>query len=70
MTAEEFRDWTLYYRRRGTISVPRKLEWGFSLIATIVNNALGGTKVQKDYMPYYEDNEKEISVEDAMETWR
>lgn len=67
MSVDEAYSWVEYIRKRGTINVSRKLEWGFALIAMQINRALGGTNEMSDYMPHYE--EEEITLEKAMETW-
>lgn len=64
-----------YYELRGTLNPNRKLEWAAALLATIANNAAGGKAKMKDFMPYrdeYEDEEEqeEISLEDAMRLWK
>jgi hypothetical protein len=45
------------------------MEWGFALVAALINNLGGGKKSPADYMPYLEDPDEELSLEKAMETW-
>lgn len=69
MSVEEFHQWVAYYRRRGTLNPNRKLEWGFGMIAAQINNAAGGKKTPADYMPYLEDPDDEMTLQEAMGTW-
>jgi hypothetical protein len=46
--------WQSYMRKRGSLHVGMRLEYGFALLAKIVNNALGGHATLRDFMPHVE----------------
>lgn len=62
--AEVVRLWVPYMRKRGTLHTGMRLDQGFALLATIINNALGGKAKQQDYMPYAE--QRAASISDVM----
>lgn len=55
--------WQAYMRKRGSLHVGMRLEHGFALLATIVNNALGGHATLRDFMPHLE---QPSSIEEVM----
>lgn len=54
MSYAEAMDWAEYLRRRGSSNIGMRLEAGFALIASALNNALGGTASQADFMPHFD----------------
>lgn len=65
-----------YYELRGTLNPNRKLEWATAKIATRLSWMAGVKAKETDFMPYrdnsYDDEEEqeEISLEDAMRLWK
>jgi hypothetical protein len=35
-----------------------------------INNAMGGNKTMRDYMPHYQSEETNLTFEQAMEAWK
>lgn len=70
LTPAEVSSWVQYMNEYGSINTGRRLEWGFALLAMQINNALGGHKSQTDFMPYFRQDESEISLNEAMEQWK
>jgi hypothetical protein len=64
MSYAEALAWSQYVRKYGSLHLGRRLELGFALITTALNNAYGGTAKIHDYMPHYEP--PEATVEDVM----
>lgn len=62
----EAQQWSTYMARRGSLNVGTRLEWGFALIAAAINNALGGTARQVDFMPHTQDSQQPGSIDDVM----
>lgn len=62
MAYAEALDWFSYIRRRGTLNTGLRLEAGFALLASILNNAHGGKAKMADFMPHF-DHEDEMSVD-------
>ena len=54
MSYDEARAWEAYARKRGTLHVGMRLEYGFALIAMSINRALGGKATLHDFMPHVE----------------
>jgi hypothetical protein len=52
LTYVEAQSWMEYYKLRGTFNQNRKMEWGFALVAWMVNRANGGKAEMSDLMPY------------------
>ena len=52
MSFAEAQQWSAYMQRRGSLHVGMRLEWGFALIASTINNALGGNAKQQQFMPH------------------
>ena len=52
LSFDEARAWSAYMERRGSLHVGMRLEYGFALLATIVNRALGGKANLRDFMPH------------------
>jgi len=48
----EAQAWSAYMRKRGSLNVGMRLEYGFALIARSINNALGGHATMRDFMPH------------------
>lgn len=49
---EEAQSWAAYMDKRGSLHVGMRLEYGFAMLARIVNNALGGHATMRDFMPH------------------
>lgn len=64
LTYTEAQDWMEYYKLRGTFNQNRKMEWGFAMVAWMVNRAGGGTAELQDFMPYSKTPESDL--EEAM----
>lgn len=52
MTFAEAQDWAAYIEKYGPLNLGMRLEFGFALIATVINHALGGKASIEDYMPH------------------
>lgn len=63
VTAEEAHAWAAYMRKRGSLHVGMRLEYGFALLAVIISNALGGKRQLHDFMPHAE---RTATIEDIM----
>lgn len=66
----EFRQWLDYRRQRGPLSIARRIDRGFAMLAALTANLgtkKGGFQLA-DFLPY-ETDEKPISLEDAMVAW-
>lgn len=67
MTYAESQDWAEYIRRRGSLNTGRRLEYGFAMIAMMINRAQGGNKEMSYYMPHHQEPEEgEAEIEDVM----
>lgn len=64
MTYDELLSWSEYIRLRGSLNVGNRLEYGFALIAMMINRACGGKTDMSDYMPHFE--KPPASIEDIM----
>lgn len=63
----EFVEWRKYIAKRGSLNTGRRLEAGFGLVSTVINNAHGGKAKLSDFMPYESKVEdKEGTLEDVM----
>ncbi|MES2625885.1 MAG: hypothetical protein V4628_11455 [Pseudomonadota bacterium] len=67
MSHQEFLVWAAYCRKNGALSINKKLEWSFALIAMLLTE---GKKPMSDFMPYMKEPEEEISLDKAMKDWR
>lgn len=58
-------------RRRGPLAMQRRMNWPVAALALQLNRLGGGKKRLEDFMPYevLDDNETEIDLTTAMETW-
>jgi hypothetical protein len=57
MSFAEARQWVAYVRKRGPLNTSRHIEWGFSLLASLICTGnkitIAGQKpTQKTFMPY------------------
>ena len=66
MSFTEAQQWSAYMERRGSLHVGTRLEWGFARIAAAINNALGGTARQIEFMPHARPSEESGSIADVM----
>ena len=64
ITYEEALAWSAYMQKRGSLNVGMRLEYGFALLAAMINNALGGKATLRDFMPHAEPQQG--SIEDVM----
>jgi len=70
LTPAEFHSWVTFFNQYGSINTNRRLEYGFAMIAMQINNAMGGNKTMRDYMPHYQSEETNLTFEQAMEAWK
>lgn len=63
MTYAEFLSWVEYRRKRGPLHMIPHADSGFALLATLINNALGGKAEMTDFMPYAD--KQPASIEDV-----
>jgi len=66
LTFAEAQSWAAYLRKRGSLHVGMRLEFGFALLASTINHALGGHATVLDYMPHAEDPEVQGTLADVM----
>lgn len=64
LSYDEVLSWAAYMKKRGSLHVGMRLEFGFALIAQIINRALGGSSSIEDYMPHAD---REGRLEDVMQ---
>jgi hypothetical protein len=69
ITAEEFNAWAAYIRKHGSLNITRRLDWGFALIASLIDNAAGGHRGMEDFMPKHSADDEFIDMGTALETW-
>lgn len=65
LTYDEALKWFDYLRQKGTVNLGTRLEWGFALIATVINNAHGGKAKMRDFMPFTRQEDEEASIDAA-----
>lgn len=66
----EFLTWLKYRQKRGSLHVGMRVEYGSALLAMLYANAHskhGGHQLH-EFAPYHD--EPQLSLEQAMETWR
>lgn len=61
--------WGEYVKKHGSLNVCDRLEYGFALIAMMIDNKTGGKHDMKYFMPHAKAAEREITLEEAMEAW-
>lgn len=66
LTYEEFLTWCAYIKKHGSLNVGRRLEYGFGMVAMMINRACGGNKEMSDFMPHYEKPSGLGSIGDVM----
>lgn len=66
LTYEEFLMWCAYIKKHGSLHVGRRLEYGFGMVAMLINRACGGNKEMADFMPHYERPSGLGSIGDVM----
>lgn len=52
MSYAEAQMWMDYMSRKGPLDLGERMEWGFALIATMINRALKGKAEIQDFMPF------------------
>lgn len=62
---DELLSWSAYIKKRGSLNIGRRLEWGFALLAMYL---AGGKKEMSDFMPHEE--QKYASIEDVLNIFR
>lgn len=50
----EFRGWLAYRQKFGPLDERLRMDRGFAVVATLINNGLGGTAQLSDFLPYAE----------------
>lgn len=69
LTHMEVQQWAAYIRKRGSLNIGRRLEWGFAIIAQLLNNAhFKEKRSNRDFMPH-EHEEAPIALDQAMREW-
>ena len=67
LSYDEFMSWRRYISKRGSINIGRRLESGFALVSTVLNNVHGGKAKMADFMPYESREEDKIgTLDDVM----
>lgn len=61
MTYSEFITWALYMEKRGSLSVPNRLESGFAMLASVTANVQGNKTKVTDFMPNYKPKDAPVS---------
>jgi hypothetical protein len=68
ISLNEFMSWLAYRKKRGSLHVGMRVEYGSALLATLYANSKSKRPYKIwDFMQH--DEEKPISIEQAMETW-
>lgn len=62
MHYDEYMSWLAYRRKHGPLNEMIRSDNGFSLLATIVSNALGGKAKMTDFLQYGNRSEPEEEV--------
>lgn len=65
LSYDEALKWFDYLERKGTVNLGARIEWGFALLATVINNAHGGKAKMRDFMHFTKQEEPEMSIESA-----
>jgi len=64
MSFAEAQAWVGYIEKYGPLHLGMRLEYGFALIATVINHAMGGKASIEDYMPHRK--QQSGTLEDVM----
>lgn len=70
LSYREVQQWMAYIRKRGTVAMQRRMEWPLGVVAMYLNRLGGGKAEMADFMPYASEEDKEISLAEAMERWQ
>lgn len=62
---DEALKWFDYLERNGTVSLGARIERGFAMLATVINNAHGGKAKMKDFMIFTKQEDDEMTIESA-----
>ncbi len=54
MTYGEYLDWCAYIKKRGSLDLGLRLEYGFALVSMLIQGARGVKTKMTDFMPHYE----------------
>ena len=65
MTYAEAMQWFKYIEKRGSLNVGLRVEAVIAGLRTQINRALGGKARPIEFMPYWDDPEKDVQAEDA-----
>lgn len=57
--------WFDYLQRNGTVSLGARIEKGFAMLATVINNAHGGKAKMRDFMLFSQQEDDEMTIESA-----
>ncbi|MDS9879446.1 hypothetical protein RMI40_31910 [Pseudomonas protegens] len=52
LSYKEALSWMAYAEQNGTLNLGRKIEHGFAMLATMINNVHGGKAKFEDFLPY------------------
>lgn len=63
MSVPEFVSWVNYRQQRGPLNAMVRMDYGFAMLARLINNALGGKGKLEDYLLWFERPEEAPSLE-------
>jgi hypothetical protein len=69
MSYVEALDWATYVRMRGTLNFGTRMEFGFAMLAVMMNRALGGHAEMTEFMPYLhgaDEEERDATIDEVM----
>lgn len=69
MSSAEFGRWCDYFNRVGRCGPVRMFDASAALIAWKIDHVMGGKTEIKDYLPFYQEQEKLASVEDVFKAF-
>ena len=69
ITPAEYADWVTYINQFGPLNTNRRLEFGFALLAHLIEQSHGGSRTMTDFMPYAKSEQSSLTFEEAMEQW-
>jgi len=61
MSYDEFLTWCAYLRKRGPLSLARRIEQGFALLAVRLDAARGVRSSMEDFLPYRDKPEEQAA---------
>ena len=69
ITMSEVEVWLAYRRKYGPMNPNRTFDAGPAIIASLISKAHGGKAVPADFMPYYPKEEKEVTLNDLVQSF-